>query len=112
VVTLVRLLANQLVVCKGDERSEGREGRESESEILDHGFLQERETGAAEQRKPILPVHIIMTDSCPSFRGVVASETGGKMYRVITRTAFALTFTALFGVLMLKRNYEDWRVVR
>jgi hypothetical protein len=34
------------------------------------------------------------------------------MYRVITRTAFALTFTALFGVLMLKRNYEDWRGVR
>jgi hypothetical protein len=34
------------------------------------------------------------------------------MYRVISRTAFALTFTAVFGVLMLKRSYEDWKAVR
>lgn len=34
------------------------------------------------------------------------------MYRVITRTAFALTFTAVFAALMLKRNYEDWKAVR
>jgi len=34
------------------------------------------------------------------------------MYRAVTRTAFALTFTAVFAVLMLKRNYEDWKAVR